>query len=194
MSVLWLCAGLALAQESTTQPVQDLPTAPVRYRPLRTFQLASIGALAVGTGFFTWGVTRAAEVSGNASLQYLGIGVVGGGVAVVGLGLGWVSASMGATRLRKDGALARRWAVRGSILTGLVAVGLGATRNTLPWTDQGQIWVNQAFTASIVATAGLLGTQLVLNELAWWDHRSAVVTLTPWWTPERAGLTASVRL
>ena len=193
MSVLWLCAGLALAQGPEPAP-EALPRAPLRYRPLRVFQLTSMGTLAVGTGFFTWGVTQAAQVSGSASLQYLGVGAVGGGVAVVGLGLGWLSTAMGARRLRRDGALSRRWAVRGSVLTGVLAVGLGATRNTLPWTDQGQIWVNQGFTASILATVGLLGTQFVLNELAWWDHGSAIVTLTPWGTPERAGLTASLRL
>ena len=192
MSVLWLCAGLAVGAELPTEPVRPPPSTPVRYRHLRTFQLVSLGTTAVGAGFFTWGVTQAAQHGGNTSLQYLGIGAVGGGVAVVGLGLGWISTALGASRLRQDGALARRWPVALSVATGLVAVGLGATRNTLPWTEQGQIWVDQAYPLSIVATAGLLVGQLALNELAWWDHRPASVAVTPWWTPERAGVSVSL--
>ncbi|GEM_PF-4292837 len=191
MTALWLCAGLALGAEPLTQAP---PPEPVPYPSLRAFQLASVGTLAVGAGFFTWGVTQAAQHSGNASLQYLGIGAVGGGVAVLGLGLGWVSTGLAGRRLGDDGALARRWAVRGSIATGLLAVGLGATRNTLPWTDQGQIWVNQGLSASIVATVGLLGAQLALNELAWWDHRPVALSLTPWWGSEEAGVALGVRL
>ncbi len=189
MSVLLLATGVVLAGEAPEPPA----SAPVRYRQLRTFQLTSVGTLAVGAGFFTWGVTQAAQHSGNASLQYMGIGAVGGGIGLVGLGLGWVSTALAASRLRRDGAFARRWCVAGSIATGVLAVGLGATRNTLPWTEQGQIWVNQGFTASILATLGLLAGQLALNELAWWDHKSEAVVVTPWWTPERAGVSVGLR-
>jgi len=69
----------------------------------------------------------------------------------------------------------------------VVAVGLGATRNTLPWTATGQVWVDQGFLVSMATTVGLLGVQLGLNELAWWDHRGEVA-LAPWWSRESAGL------
>lgn len=188
MTGLLLWSGLALGAvpEAGPEPV-PVARSPVLHGTCRRFELVSLGTLAVGVGFFTYGVTRAGQNSGNASLQYLAIGAAGGGVALLGLGLGWVSTALAASRLRQDGALARRWAVAGSVVSGVLAVGLGATRNTLPWTDQGQIWVNQAFPVAVLTTGALLGIQLGLNELAWWDHKPAV-GVTPWWSPESRGV------
>jgi uncharacterized membrane protein len=143
--------------------------------------------LTAGLGFFGYGISRASENSGNTALQYLGIGAVGAGMAGVGLGLGWISTGVAAYVLRNDGAKARRWAVAGSVFSGVVALGLGLTRDTLPWTEQGEIWVDQGFAVSIIATLALLGTQIGLNELAWWDHRTGVA-LAPWVGPEARGV------